>query len=357
MSDEKHEQRINVKFLVKLKKTPTECYKLLKEAYGENSLSRARVFQWYKRFSEGRESTEDDQRPGRPVSVSTAQTVTKINEIVREDRRMSIRMIAETVNADKETVRKILHDELNMNKVCAKLVPKNLTPDQKLVRQQICSDFLERLDEEPELMENIITCDETWIFQYDVETKRQSMHWKTPASPRMKKARMSKSKFKAMLIVFFDINGIVMTEWVPEGQTVNQTYYLKVLATLRERVRKKRPELWNNKSWILHQDNAPAHNALSVKRYLAARGTPVLEHAPYSPDLAPCDFFLFPKIKSALKGTRFESMEEVKRKSAELLNALTKEDFQHCFDQWKKRMERCVARGGEYIEGEHSIIE
>jgi len=228
MCDEKHEQRINVKFLVKLKKTPTECYKLLKEAYGENSLSRARVFEWYKRFSEGRESTEDDQRPGRPVSVSTPQTVTKINE---------------------------------------------------------------------------------------------------------------------------------MTEWVPEGQTVNQTYYLTVLATLRERVRKKRPELWKNKSWILHQDNAPAHNALSVKRYLAARGTPVLEHAPYSPDLAPCDFFLFPKIKSALKGTRFESMEKVKRKSAELLNALTKEDFQHCFDQGKKRMERCVARGGEYIEGEHSIVE
>ncbi|KYN38448.1 hypothetical protein ALC56_03043 [Trachymyrmex septentrionalis] len=50
-------------------------------------------------------------------------------------------------------------------------------------------------------------------------------------------------------------------------------------------------------------------------------------------------------------------MEKVKRKSAELLNALTKEDFQHCFDQWKKRMERCVARGGEYIEGEHSIVE
>ncbi|VVC37276.1 Transposase, type 1 [Cinara cedri] len=148
-----------------------------------------------------------------------------------------------------------------------------------------------------------------------------------------------------------------MTEWVPEGQTVNQVYYLSVLATLRERVRKKRPELWKNNSWILHQDNAPAHNALSVKQYLAGKRTPVLKHAPYSPDLAPCDFFLFPKIKSALKGTRFESMEAVKQKTAELLKALTKEDFQHCFDQWKKRMERCVARGGEYIEGEHLNVE
>ena len=111
MFDEKHEQRINLKFLVKLNKTPTECYKLLQEAYGDSSLSRARVFEWCKRFSEGRESTEDDQRPGRPVTVSTQETVTKINQIVRADRRMSIRIIAEAVNTDKETVTKILHEK------------------------------------------------------------------------------------------------------------------------------------------------------------------------------------------------------------------------------------------------------
>ncbi|VVC42293.1 Hypothetical protein CINCED_3A024923 [Cinara cedri] len=83
----------------------------------------------------------------------------------------------------------------------------------------------------------------------------------------------------------------------------------------------------------------------------------VLEHASYSLDLAPCDFYLFPKIKSAFKGIRFEPMEEVKQKSAELLNGLTKTDFQHCLEQWKKRMKRCVKREGEYIEGEHSVVE
>ncbi|GFV85953.1 putative mariner transposase [Trichonephila clavipes] len=101
---------------------------------------------WCKRFSVGRESTEDDQRP--LVTVSGVETVTKINQIVRADRRMSIRMIVEAVNADKETVRKILHEELPMTIVCAKLVSKNLTPDQKLLRQQVCSDFLERLKED-----------------------------------------------------------------------------------------------------------------------------------------------------------------------------------------------------------------
>ncbi|GFX97844.1 putative mariner transposase [Trichonephila clavipes] len=209
---------------------------------------------WCKRFSVGRESTEDDQRPGRLVTVSGVETVTKINQIVRAGRRMSIRMILEAVNADKET---------------------------------------------------------------------------------NKKSKDVQIEIRGNVDLFFDINGIVITEWVPEGQTVNQTYDLSVLVTLRERVCKKWPELWKNNSWILHQDKAPAHNALSVKRYLADKRTPVLEHAPYSPDLAPCDFFFFPKIKSALKGTRFESMEAVKQKTAELLKALTKEDFQHCFDLWK----------------------
>jgi len=178
------------------------------------------------------------------------------------------------------------------------------------------------------------------------------MHWKTSASPKLKKARMSKSKLKAMLIVFFDIKGVIMTEWVPQGQTVNQHYYLQVLTTLRERVRRKRPELWENDSWILHQDNAPAHSALSVKRFLAKNRTPVLQHPPYSPDLAPCDFWLFPKLKSALKGTHFESVEAVKTKTTEVLKTLQEKDFQHCFNQWKIRMERCVKHGGEYIEGE-----
>lgn len=329
---------------------------MLKEVFGDNAMSRARVFEWHKRFYEGREEVEDDERSGRPVTVRSDENVQKINGIVRTDRRLSIRMIADMVNTNRETVRQILHDELNMTKICAKMVPKNLTQEQKDHRKNICSDIMDRLKEQPDLLTNVVTCDETWIFQYDPETKRQSMHWKTPASPRMKKARMSKSRVKAMLIVFFDIKGVIMTEWVPEGQTVNQKYYIDTLIKLREKIRKKRPDSWKNDSWILHQDNAPAHNALSVKQFLADKRIPVLEHPPYSPDLAPCDFYLFPKVKSALKGRHFRSVEEVKAETAKLLKALTPEDLQHCFEQWQARMQRCIHRGGEYIEGDTSYL-
>lgn len=123
-----------------------------------------------------------------------------------------------------------------------------------------------------------------------------------------------------------------MIEWVPQGQTVNQKYYIEVLIKFRERVRKKRPGLRKDNVWILHQDNAPAHNAFSVKQFLANKRIPVLEHPPYSPDLAPCDFYLLLKIKTALKGTHFRSVEEVKTKAADLLKDLTSEELQHCFE-------------------------
>lgn len=83
---------------------------------------------------------------------------------------------------------------------------------------------------------------------------------------------MIKLKLSVMLILFYGIKGITMSEWVPEGHTVNQQYYIKVL---RKRVRKKRLNLWKNKGWILHQDNSSAHNVFSVKEFLADEGIPV----------------------------------------------------------------------------------
>jgi hypothetical protein len=136
---------------------------------------------------ESREEVEDDERPRLHSTSKTEENVQKISEIVRKDRLLSIRMVAEMVNMDKETVRQIQHDQLNMRKVCAKMVPKNLRQKQNGNRQNICSVIMERITEQLGVLENVVTCDETWISHYDPETKRQSMHSKTPTSPRIKK--------------------------------------------------------------------------------------------------------------------------------------------------------------------------
>jgi len=103
-----------------------------------------------------------------------------------------------------------------------------------------------------------------------------------------------------MLLNFFDIRGIILYGFVTTGQTANQVYYLEVLERLHEKVRRKRPKIFANNSWILHHDNAPAHMALSMGKFLATKQITVLEHPAYSLDLVPSDLFLFPKIKDIL---------------------------------------------------------
>jgi len=98
----------------------------------------------------------------------------------------------------------------------------------------------------------------------------------------------------------------------------------------------------------------PAHNALSGKQFLANKNITVLEHPPFSPDPAPCDLYLFPKIKSVLKGTHFVSVKNVKAKTAEILNSLTEHDLQNCFEHWQHRMQLCVNSELDYFEGNHN---
>jgi len=161
-----------------------------------------------------------------------------------------------------------------------------------------------------------------------------------------KKTWVSRSKIKVMLVVFFGWKGIVHHEFVPRDHMENKQLYQEVLARLRDAVRRKRPELWENQTWMLHHDNA------SLIRSYLAKQTSVVPHPPYSPDLAPADFFLFPKLKTTLKGRRFQTTEEIQENAIRELRAITESAFKEAFQQWKKRWERCIASRGDYFERE-----
>jgi len=119
---------------------------------------------------------------------------------------------------------------------------------------------------------------------------------------------------------------------------------------LRESVRRKRPEKWQDGDRILHHNNAPAHTSHLVQQFLAKHGTAQLQQPPYSPDLVPCDFFLFPRLKKVLKGHRFEATEDIKLNSTKTLLDIPEEEFTKCFHQWQKRWAKCVAAEGNYVE-------
>ena len=125
------ERRINIKFCVKLEKMATETLKMLRNVYGDSSMSRTRVFEWHKQFVEGREDVEDDLKSGRPCTSTTDTNIKKVWQLVCSDCRLTIRVIANKVGMDKEMVCTILIDTLGMRKVCAKIVPRLLTEEQK----------------------------------------------------------------------------------------------------------------------------------------------------------------------------------------------------------------------------------
>ena len=145
-------------------------------------------------------------------------------------------------------------------------------------------------------------------------------------------------------------------EFLPQGLTVNKEYYLEVICRLREAIRKKCPELWKNNSWLLHQGNAPAHSSLLVRNFLAKNNTVIRPQPSYSPDLSPCDFFLFPRLKRRMKEWRFATIQEIKTESLRKLKDIPKSAYQKCFEDWRKRWHKCIISEGDYFEGDNIEI-
>ena len=166
-------------------------------------------------------------------------------------------------------------------------------------------------------------CEESWIYCYDPEAKRQSSQWLHAGSPTPKKARQGKFTHKPLMIPLFDSTGMIYMHWVPTGQTVNKEYYVVVLREFRKRFRRKRPALFKLGQWHFHQNNASVHNSILVTDYLTKMGVKTVPQPPYSPDLAPCDFWLFPK----LRGCRYDTVEEMKESVTKVIDTLTQADF------------------------------
>ena len=131
MSELELEQRTNIKFLVKLGKSGNEIREMSVQVYRDSAMKKTAVYKWVKRFSEGRKGVTDEERSGRPATSRTEENIAKVCQIVCENHRLTVRSIAEKMNIDRETVRKIFTEDLDTRKVCAKIVPKECTEEQK----------------------------------------------------------------------------------------------------------------------------------------------------------------------------------------------------------------------------------
>jgi len=219
-------------------------------------------------------------------------------------------------------------EDLHMRKICAKLVPKNLSDEQKDNRVLVSREYLDRVTSEPDFLQR------RWILGFRVWSQNQKTEFKVAYFPvtSTKECPNEQIKSETRAHHFFNSKWIVHKEFVPPGQTVNQTFYLQVPERLRNRVVRVRRE--NANTWFLHHDNAPSHTSFAVREFLAQHNIPTLPHPPYSPDLASCDFFLFPKLKTQLKGNHFWAVENIQAAATRALNNISSEDFLLCYEEW-----------------------
>ena len=203
MQSGREEERYAIKFCFKLVENATETYGMLQTAFGAYCINRASVFEWHKRFKEGRESMREDERCGRSKEVRTPELIGQIKNFMDKDRRVSIETISAQFDVSMATVHTIIHGELKMRKICMKFVLRVLREDQKERHCHDSREMVELINSDPAILYALMTCDESWIYCYDPETKRQSSQWKHADSLRPKKARQSKFTHKRLMIPFF----------------------------------------------------------------------------------------------------------------------------------------------------------
>jgi hypothetical protein len=166
-------QRVATTFYFQAGLSAAETLLLVQKAYGNEALNRSNVFRWYSRFRDGRELVEDNERDGLPKSIRAEVNVAAVADLVKNYLRISSRMI-ESLNIPKSVVLQILKEDMGKRKVCARVVPHSLTPEQREDRVTSCQDNIAVADAYNFFFNKIITGDETWYFAYDPETKRQS---------------------------------------------------------------------------------------------------------------------------------------------------------------------------------------
>ena len=289
---------------------------------------------------------------GRQVSILTEKNVATVKTLIEEDACYTFQDMEELSGIHSSSVLKILRERLELHKICARWVPHLLTDEQKQSQVRLASQVIEKYDKcDPHQLEEIVTGDETRIYHFQPDSKAKNKVWVSFEGDRPVTARRCKTSNRMLYAIFFDSKGPVLQIPVPKGSSVTGTFYREsILTQLVDFYQKRRPRTGVRGIKLLH-DNAPAHKSATVQEYLKESGLDVLDHPPYSPDLSPCDFWLFPRLKEMLAGHRFESRCGIGSAVYQCLQHIPKQDYRAAFQRWVDWCKMCGEADGAYFEG------
>ncbi|CAH1972707.1 unnamed protein product [Acanthoscelides obtectus] len=308
---------------------------MLLSVFGNEAPHQSTISHWYGEFKRGRVSLSDDPRVGAPKMAVTQENVDSVRKLVIDDRHVTYREIEASLKISKTSIQKILHEKLGVRKLASRWIL--VTEEQKAARVDWCQKTLDRFNSgNSKYVYSIVSGDESWIYCYEPENKRQS-------APT--KVIRSRSVSTMMVATFVSKAGHIATIPLNEQRTVTADWYTTIcLSKVITELRKINPE----RKIILHQDNASSHTAQETRQYLTEENVELLDILHIVP--IPNDFFTFPKIKNRLHGQRFQSPEEAVDAFKNAVLDLPANKWNKFFENWFERMQMCINLRGEYFE-------
>lgn len=327
---------------------PTEIHEELTDAHGDDVASYSTVLRWSNKTDDGEMEIEDQPRSGRPVTGPTEANIEKVRRVIDEDPHSTYDEIEEETSLSRGTIQTIIHDHLKLKKITSRWVPYDLTPQQKEDRVRMCKENLERFRNGSGRLCDIITGDETWIYLRQVGRKQSNASWLREGQSPGTAVKRNRYEPKVLFSIFFKSNGFVIIHAVGKGQTIDRFYYIdQLLKRVIKEVKKQRPNSGLKNMKLLH-DNSPVHDHQDVLDYLKLEGLTPLPHPPYSPDLAPCDYWLNDYIKRNLTDQKDEK--SLIKAVTKIVMEIPKDEYKKTFEKLLDRMELCINNKGEYFE-------
>ncbi|GFT97582.1 histone-lysine N-methyltransferase SETMAR [Trichonephila clavipes] len=203
MQASKKEQREVVRFLAAEGVGYREMHRRMNAVYDEYSLYRSKAVEWDKIFFEGNE-LDDDARLGQAHCVITPEMIAEVNDLVLDNRRITVDEIHQLLGISVGITHTILHRHLNFRKFCVQWVPDQLTTEQRKTRMALSVSHLQLYHEDKYgFLSQIVTGDKTWCHHFKPESKRQSKQWKRVTSPHSKKSKTRRTSFGKVMMSFF----------------------------------------------------------------------------------------------------------------------------------------------------------
>jgi len=314
----------------------------LQHLFGDDAPKKSCIYKWINAIDNGITSFDDAPRSGRPVVHQDLPSL--INEMITDEPFHSTRTIAAHLNVSRETVRDILVNHLQLRKFKCKWIPYPLTEIRKQNRIHSATLLLPIL-QDPDQMQITITGDQAWFYLHNPH-KAQWADSSSKVTIHAKKTIQSK---KVMVTILWGIGGFYLVEQLPSDQSFNSLYFVTLLQKLKKKLSQTKA-MKKIKQFNIHLDNAKVHRSHYTMEKADELGFHMLPHPPYSPDLAPSDFFLFGYIKHHLQGYDFHSPEHLMMKIHEIIRNIPADMLESVMVEWIQRLSSVASSDGSYVE-------